>query len=219
MTDLKLLTSDYYKWDNRGCTVTDPETGTEKVLRYFKGVTKLLTHGELSFEQKLISQLGYEKAQIKLTEIRSRGNKAHKKLETDRSSLIAPELLAGLGEHIGSEVLVYGQLLGLNTLGFIDAVYRNPDGTLSLIDYKTKKNKSSFEYYNPEAAVESYYRQLVTYSALFYSLYKQPIASVKVVMVYIDQPLNNDIFELHRKEFGPRALFLKQQVNKVLASR
>lgn len=217
---MKLLTKDYYRWTNRRyCIATNPETGVETKLIGYKGTTKLLNFGEPTFEEKLIAKMGPEKAAETLARVRARGNKAHSQLENDKTKLVNTKVLTELGTNLGDEVLVYGNILGANIIGFIDAVYRLPSGQLCLVDWKTKKNRSSFKYYDEMGSVESYYRQLVTYAALFKALYGETISETRVIMIYADKPLINDVYTLSQAQFPRTARYLADKVKLYLKSK
>lgn len=217
---MRLITKDYYSWHpNRYCVATNPKTGVETKLKGYRGVTKLLNFGEPTFEEKLVAKMGYNKAMETLARVRKRGTSIHSQLETDKRSLINKDVLTSLGANLGDEVLVYGNLLGADVIGFIDSVYRLPSGRLCLVDWKSKKDRKSFKHYNPGEAVHSYYNQLVTYAALFKSLYDEPIDEIKVVMLYKQDPMINDVYSLNRSEFLPHASYLANKVKLYLGSK
>jgi hypothetical protein len=205
-TEMNLLTKKDYKWtvDLKGyrfCQIPDQEIN----LMFYAGVTKILNKGEVTLKDKLVAELGATKGTKKLKEIYNRGTKAHAVLETDKTSCLPAELLTSLGEHLGDEVLVYSTIFNKNIIGFIDAVYRNPNGKLTLVDYKTKSSRYNFIKYNKEKSIQDCFNQLVAYSVLFKILYGQEIEEVKMVTLFLDGKDAPEVFTLNRSNFLPYA--------------
>ena len=98
-------------------------------------------------------------------EVQDRGHKIHEELEENAEILqkILPDC-----KLLGNEIFVYGNLFGLDALGFIDALFMQKNGDLLIVDYKTKdatKLKKSLA-----ITLEQKF-QLYTYKTLFCKTY------------------------------------------------
>ena len=190
------------------CSIIKP--GSEKELKFFSGVTRILSRGEQTLKQKLVAELGEKEGKAKAKQIYARGTKAHAKIEENVKSL--PEnVLAKLGAIVGQEVLLYAEnFKNNNILSFADAITQTEDGRYHIIEWKTKNNVYVFQRYAPEDAITKAYSQGVAYAILAKQQYGVSIESVKVVFVFLDgaEPIT---YTLSRDAFMPYAqLFLQK---------
>ena len=200
---MKLLDKSSYQWltNSSGfkyCHITD----LDKSLNYYTGVSKIINYGEQTLKDKLVAQHGLATGTQMANKIYNIGTKAHSQIEDNKQLYLSSELQATLGDHLADEVLVYSDnLLGNRVIGFIDSVYQAPDGSLTLIDYKTKASRSSFIKYNQSATINKAYLQLVAYSALFKLTYGTDIKAVKAIFIYLNGCHEPDVYELPATQF------------------
>jgi ATP-dependent exoDNAse (exonuclease V) beta subunit len=201
---VQFLTPDKYEWraDNygRACYILDPINGDKK-LAFHKGVTKILSAGEVSLKDKLVAQHGAAKAEVMQKEIFARGTAKHAKIEANHSEL-PTQLLKDLHEIVAKEVLVYSSdFRSKKVIGFMDAISVDNNGGYHIVDWKTKSSAFSFNKYSPMDAINKAYLQGVFYACLCKQLYNIEIQSVKIAVIFLNED-PYQLFTLERINFG-----------------
>ena len=176
---MKLYTKKDILWNN-GCATLLP---LRLELGKRIGVTKLINYGGQSFMETMIATHGRAKAEEIVNKSRKRGNIQHAKLETQRGyeEIIPLEVQEKLGHQLGSEVFLYGEIFGVSTLGFADAIFKQSNGTTLIVDYKTK----SKPYYAQDLSI--YWKQMVCYAMLLNKMYGLSLGSMKMATILIYQ--------------------------------
>ena len=147
------------------------------------GVTRLCNYGEPSFIEKLTAKYGEEKAKEIAEKSSKRGDKIHKQLETNYEEMIPDDIINQLGCSVGSELFVWGTVLDVNLLGFIDALFYDGE-SYHIVDYKTKSSAWSFSRYTTPDNLAKYYAQLLYYSMLLKQMYGIEVSTFNIVLLF-----------------------------------
>lgn len=150
----------------------------------FVGVSKLCNYGERTLLEKLEKRYGEEKAKNICKNSVERGNNIHKKLEIN--TIYVPEVK---GFCFAREVFLFGNILGQNVTGTIDAIYDRENLGFDILEYKTKSGRKSWEKYKSQN-LSKYYKQLYAYSVLAQQMYGIKINNLKLVIIFSDETPN-----------------------------
>lgn len=166
---------------NHGINLTEHD-GSIRKFKGFKGATKIISHGEESFRDSLIRQHGLEKAEEIMAKSSNRGNNIHAKLETDYATMLPQELLSKLGRQVDYEVFTWGNVFGVDALGFLDSLFEK-DGIYTILDYKTKNHPYRGQSYT------KYWMQMVIYMILLTKQYGIKAENIRLctVLLYVDE--------------------------------
>lgn len=211
-------TKDKYQWvkDSQGynfCQVAMPD-GSFHDLKFHKGVSKILQKGEPTLKDKLIAQYGEEEGAAKAEAIYARGSKRHAKIE-DNINALPKALLNELPEIVAQEVLLWHSNLKDNkVIGFADAITKDKDGNYNILDFKTKKSRKAYQYYNPQETINKAFTQMVFYAILAKETYGIQIQQVQVAVLFIEDSEDYVLETLHRDAFMPYANEILRKLKK-----
>lgn len=165
---------------NKGINLTK-EDGSVINFPGYRGATKIISYGEESFRDSLIREHGVKKAEEIMKKSSNRGNDIHEKLETEYKTMLPSALLNQLGEQVDYEVFTWGNVFGVDAIGFVDSLFIKDD-IYTILDYKTKNHPYRGQSYT------KYWMQMVIYMMLMTKQYGIDPKKVKLctTLLYVD---------------------------------
>lgn len=144
----------------------------------YYGVSKISTFQQDKIQTSLNKTYGYKRAEEIKRKSVLRGNHLHKVVRLN-------SLDADLGESLGKEIFVYGELL-INqpaVQGSIDEITYDPKIGYTLIEYKSKSSMGAWKKYE-KTLMPNYLRKLAVYRFLLWDLYNVDVKRVCIILLF-----------------------------------